>query len=96
MIKQMRAMCNDIVYYQTAATVLQPSSLGWAHTYFTRTAAIAAMDPFQRSVGLDDDAFLQSFEGVHGRAEGDKEAASLEAMPVSAPPMSQVRDCASP
>ncbi len=96
MIEQMRAMCSDIGYHQTAAAVLQRSNFGWAHTGTSRTAATASMDPFQRDVGglqnpsLDDDAFLQAFEGVHGRAAREEEAAAL--MAVSAPSMSQVRD----
>ena len=101
MIEQMRAMCTDAGYHQTAVTVLQPSSFGWAHTYSNRTAAAASMDPFQRDVGglqhpaLDDDAFLQAFEGVHGRAAREEETAALNAIAVSAPSMSQVRACAS-
>ncbi len=97
MIEQMRAMCSDIGYHQTAAAVLQHSNFGWAHTGTNRTAATASMDPFQRNVGglqtpsLDDDAFLQAFEGVHGRAAREEEAAALTAMAVSAPSMSQVR-----
>ena len=85
-------MWTKIDCHWSPAAVLQQSGIGRAHTYTNVTAASVPMDPFQPDVGgLDDEAFMQSLEGVHGQpASLEQEAALLPELPLATPSISQV------